>query len=196
MNLPNMPAEHALFWLWGIWYASWLASLLWAGRAQSRPDWRQHGAYQMATMAGVFLLFVVPSLPVVQPQLWTIVEPMGWLLLALTFLTFAFAWWARITMGRLWNGLISVNADHHIIDTGPFAIVRHPIYTAIIAAAFFLAIDLGTIAALAGAVMFALAFWMKASLEEVFLRKTLGPQDYDAYRRRVPMLVPFGPKAA
>jgi protein-S-isoprenylcysteine O-methyltransferase Ste14 len=44
--------------------------------------------------------------------------------------------------------------------------------------------------------MFALAFWMKASLEEVFLRKSLGPQDYDAYRRRVPMLVPFGPKAA
>lgn len=196
MSLPNMPAEHALFWLWAIWYASWLTSLLWGGRAQSRPDWRQHGAYQIATLAAVFLLFVVPSLPVVQPQLWISGEPIGWLLFALTFLIFAFAWWARITMGRLWNGLISVNADHHIIDTGPFALVRHPIYTAIIAAAFLLAIDLGTLAALAGAVMFAVAFWMKASLEEVFLRKALGPQDYDAYRRRVPMLVPFGPKPA
>lgn len=191
-----MPAEHALFWLWAIWYASWLTSLLWAGRAQSRPEWRQHGAYQIATMAGVFLLFVVPSLPVVQPQIWITNEQIGWLLFASTFLSFAFAWWARITMGRLWNGLISVNADHRIIDTGPFAIVRHPIYTAIIAAAFLLATDLGTLAALTGAFMFGVAFWMKASLEEVFLRKALGPQDYDAYRRRVPMLVPLGPKAA
>jgi protein-S-isoprenylcysteine O-methyltransferase Ste14 len=37
---------------------------------------------------------------------------------------------------------------------------------------------------------------MKARLEERWLREELGPQDYDAYRRRVPMLVPFGPKAA
>jgi protein-S-isoprenylcysteine O-methyltransferase Ste14 len=191
-----MPAEHALYWLWGVWYASWLASLLWAGRPQSRPNWGEHGAYQIATMAGVFLLFGFAGIPIAQPRIWTTGEPIGWVLFAVTFLAFAFAWWARITMGKLWNGLISVNTNHRIIDTGPFAIVRHPIYTAIIAAAFFMAIDLGTPAALAGAVMFALAFWMKARLEEVFLRKSLGPQDYDAYRRRVPMLVPFGPKAA
>jgi protein-S-isoprenylcysteine O-methyltransferase Ste14 len=41
-----------------------------------------------------------------------------------------------------------------------------------------------------------LGFWIKARLEERFLRAELGAKDYDAYRRRVPMLVPFGPKAA
>jgi protein-S-isoprenylcysteine O-methyltransferase Ste14 len=41
-----------------------------------------------------------------------------------------------------------------------------------------------------------LGFWIKARLEERFLREQLGTEIYDAYRRRVPMLVPFGPKAA
>jgi protein-S-isoprenylcysteine O-methyltransferase Ste14 len=39
-------------------------------------------------------------------------------------------------------------------------------------------------------------FWIKARLEERFLREQLGPEDYDSYRRRVPMLVPFGPTPA
>jgi protein-S-isoprenylcysteine O-methyltransferase Ste14 len=38
--------------------------------------------------------------------------------------------------------------------------------------------------------------WMKARLEERFLREELGADAYDSYRRRVPMLVPFGPKSA
>ena len=54
---------------------------------------------------------------------------------ALTAAAFAFAWWARLTMGRLWSGYVSRTADHRIVDNGPFAIVRHPIYSAIIFAA-------------------------------------------------------------
>ncbi len=191
-----MPAEHALYWLWGIWYASWLMSLFWAGRPQTRPNMREHAPYQMATMAGLFLLFG-PAFARISPlRLWVTSEPAGWALFALTALTFAFCWWARLEMGQLWNGWVSRNADHRIIDTGPFAIVRHPIYTGIIIAAFLMALDLGTAVALAGAAFFFIAFWLKARLEERFLREELGPQDYDAYRRRVPMLLPFGPKNA
>jgi protein-S-isoprenylcysteine O-methyltransferase Ste14 len=38
-----------------------------------------------------------------------------------------------------------------------------------------------------------LGFWLKARLEEGFLRAELGTQTYDAYRGRVPMLAPFWP---
>jgi protein-S-isoprenylcysteine O-methyltransferase Ste14 len=150
----------------------------------------------LITTLGILLLFFAPVLWPEAPRLWTTGEPLGWILFGLTALCFVFCWWARITMGRLWNGLVGRTEDHRIVDSGPFAIVRHPIYAGIIVAAFLLAIDLGTLPAICGAAMFALAFWMKAELEERFLRTELGPEGYDSYRRRVPMLLPFGPKAA
>jgi protein-S-isoprenylcysteine O-methyltransferase Ste14 len=147
-------------------------------------------------MIGLALLFFAPLWWPTALRLWSTPESIGWILFFLTALCFLFCWWARIAMGRLWNGLVGRTEDHRLVDSGPFAIVRHPIYTGIIAAAFLLAIELGTLPAIAGAAMFALAFWIKARLEEGFLRTELGPTAYDSYRRRVPMLVPFGPKAA
>ncbi len=41
-----------------------------------------------------------------------------------------------------------------------------------------------------------LGFWLKARLEERFLRDQLGAEAYDSYRRKVPMLLPFGPRSA
>ena len=190
------PAQHALFWLWAVWYASWLLSLFWAGKSAARPKPWTHLLYQLVTMASLALLFGVPAWIGAPYRLWTTDERTGWILFGLTALCFAFAWWARLTMGKLWSGYVGRLENHRILDSGPFAIVRHPIYSAIIAAAFLLALDLGTVPALLGAVLFALAFWLKARLEESFLRQELGPETYDSYRRRVPMLLPFGPKSA
>ena len=39
-------------------------------------------------------------------------------------------------------------------------------------------------------------FWLKARLEERFLRDELGAEAYDAYRRKTPMLIPFAPTSA
>jgi protein-S-isoprenylcysteine O-methyltransferase Ste14 len=188
--------EHALYWLWGGWYVSWLISLFWAGKPAAQPRLYTHFLYQLATMAGVILLFGPPIAGVAPYRLWTAGDRLGWWLFGLTAFAFAFCWWARLEMGRLWSGYISRLADHRVVDTGPFRIVRHPIYTGVIFAAFLLAIELGTLPALGGAAFFLLAFWQKARLEERFLRKELGSETYDAYRRRVPMLLPFGPKSA
>ena len=55
------------------------------------------------------------------------------------------------------------------------------------------AIYAATAMALAGSALIAVGFWVKARIEERFLRAELGAQTYDDYRRRVPMLVPFVP---
>jgi protein-S-isoprenylcysteine O-methyltransferase Ste14 len=47
-----------------------------------------------------------------------------------------------------------------------------------------------------GAAIIALGLWMKARLEEGWLRQELGADAYGTYRRRVPMLVPLGPRGA
>ncbi|HVU19321.1 MAG TPA: isoprenylcysteine carboxylmethyltransferase family protein, partial [Rhizomicrobium sp.] len=101
--------------------------------------------------------------------------------------------WARIWLGALWSGQVTKKEDHRVIDTGPYRIVRHPIYTGILIAIYATAALKGTVLALAGALLITIGLWMKARLEERFLRDELG-RDYDAYRTRVPMLMPLGPK--
>jgi protein-S-isoprenylcysteine O-methyltransferase Ste14 len=48
-----------------------------------------------------------------------------------------------------------------------------------------------TVLAAVGASIMILGFWIKARLEERFLREELGAMEYDGYAARVPMLVPF-----
>ena len=77
-----------------------------------------------------------------------------------------------------------------MIDTGPYALVRHPIYTGIILAIAATALQNGTAAGFLGAGLIIAGFYSKARLEERFLREQLGEENYGAYARRVPMLVP------
>jgi protein-S-isoprenylcysteine O-methyltransferase Ste14 len=93
----------------------------------------------------------------------------------------------------LWSGRITRKPDHKIIDTGPFGVVRHPIYTGILLAVLGTLLVKGTVLGLIGAMLIAVGLWMKARLEEKWLSAELGP-GYEAYRQRVPMLVPFGPR--
>jgi protein-S-isoprenylcysteine O-methyltransferase Ste14 len=85
---------------------------------------------------------------------------------------------------------VTYKADHRIVDTGPYALVRHPIYTGIIVAAAATAALQARAIAFAGLVLLILGFWIKARLEERFLRDHLGAQAYDAYARRTGLLFP------
>jgi protein-S-isoprenylcysteine O-methyltransferase Ste14 len=106
---------------------------------------------------------------------------------------FLFAWWARLHLGRLWSSAITRKEDHRVIETGPYALVRHPIYTGLILAIFATAAAQATATSCLGAAFVAFGLWIKARVEERFLTAELGAEAYDTYRRRVPMLVPFTP---
>ncbi len=180
---------------WLLWLASWIAAAWWADPVAKRPPLGQESLYRIATVVGAALL-LDPFERLGNLRLWRLDHGIGWLLVAAAMLGLLFAWWARLHLGRLWSSSVTRKAEHRVIDTGPYAIVRHPIYTGIIAAIFATALLKGTLSGLAGALVITFGFWIKARLEERFLREQLGPEDYDSYRRRVPMLVPFGPKSA
>jgi protein-S-isoprenylcysteine O-methyltransferase Ste14 len=114
-----------------------------------------------------------------------------WAMVALVGAGLSFTWWARVYLGRLWSATIGRKAAHRLVDTGPYAVVRHPIYTGVIVAVIATALQRGTVQALAGAALLVASFYVKARMEETFLRGQLDPAAYDAYARRVPMLVPF-----
>ena len=69
--------------------------------------------------------------------------------------------------------------------------MRHPIYTGLLCAlAATVCVD-ATAETLAGVTILAAGIYIKARTEETFLRDQLGAEAYDAYARRVPMLLPF-----
>ncbi len=158
-----------------------------------RPGRGREWFYRIATVLGAILVFGRFD-RFNDDRLWRLSAGVGWILVALAVIGLLFTWWARFHLGRLWSSSVTKKAGHRVIDTGPYAIVRHPIYTGLIAAIFATAILKGRPSGTIGALLMAVGFWTKARLEERFLRAQLEPDAYDSYRRRVPMLVPFGPK--
>jgi protein-S-isoprenylcysteine O-methyltransferase Ste14 len=204
-----MTPEGALYAVWIGWIVSWELAALWSSRARARLDLGAQAIYRVITGAGFVLVLATPPFPAyVDPwrrllegrpsatPLWATPDALGWPLVAIAAAGLAFAWWARLHLGALWSSAITRKDDHRIVDTGPYGLVRHPIYTGILAMGWALALDKATPAALAGAVALTVGYWLKGSMEEGFLSAELGAAAYDAYRRRTPMLVPFLPRQA
>lgn len=175
----------AAFWL--VWVISWKAASFWRAPATVEAPASRYRWHFAVAVGGFLLTFGV--VPWQFERLWPAGPVLGWSMIGLTAAGLAFTWWARLAMGRLWNGGVSRTAEHRVIDSGPFALVRHPIYTGMIAAVWAVAVLQARPIALLGAVLFALGFILKARLEERFLAAEF--PGYKDYRRRVPMIVPL-----
>ena len=97
--------------------------------------------------------------------------------------------WARVYLGRNWSGTVSVKEAHELIRTGPYAIVRHPIYAGFITALVGSVLNFGHMRSFIAAVMVILAWIYKSRLEETFMRDHFG-REYDQYCHDVKRLIP------
>jgi protein-S-isoprenylcysteine O-methyltransferase Ste14 len=178
--------------IWVIWLCSWVGAAFWSGQTQKIIGDRETWTYRAAMIAGGVLL--VQWIPAVfgEKPLWNVGTPGGLLLALIMVAGLSFTWWGRIYLGRMWSSVISKKEGHHIIDTGPYSLVRHPIYTGLIVGLLATGIAEGTVSGIIGAALIIYGIYLKASSEERFLRAELGPP-YETYSRRVPMLVPFLP---
>lgn len=179
-------------WIWIVWWVSWLLAAFWSDRAARRPPTREQLLYRACAIAGYVLLFgAYPHARREEIVLWRVPDLFGWTMVAVTIAGFAFTWWARIHLGRLWSSSVGRKTEHHVVATGPYGLVRHPIYTGIIVSSAATAAIVGTVFGWIGFVVLTIGWYIKARLEEAFLRQELGADAYGAYARRVPMLVPF-----
>jgi protein-S-isoprenylcysteine O-methyltransferase Ste14 len=101
-----------------------------------------------------------------------------------------FAIWARNRLGRNWSGLVTVKQGHELITTGPYAIVRHPIYTGLLLAVVGSATALGEWRGVLALVLAVVSCWGKLRFEERWMREQFG-EAYQSYSRRVRAIVPF-----
>src|ERR1700722_4605188 len=49
--------------------------------------------------------------------------------IAMTWIGILIALWARWHLGQYWSARVTIKEDHKLIRTGPYARLRHPIYT-------------------------------------------------------------------
>jgi len=185
--------ENVVRTMWLVWWLSWwLAAALWSERTVERPSTRHQIVYRMFAAVGVVLLFGLYQHELrTEVILWHITTALAWTMAAVAFAGLGFTWWARIHLGRLWSSNVARKADHKVVDSGPYGVVRHPIYTGIILATAATAAMRGTLLAWLGVGVMTIGWIIKARMEEEFLRNQLGRQAYDDYASRVPMLAPL-----
>lgn len=118
-------------------------------------------------------------------------EWLRWLGVALTVLGVALALWSMITLGRHYDLVLEVHEGHELVRRGPYALVRHPVYTGLALHFAGACLATGSILLIAGTLLLTYpAFYLRARAEERLLRDQFGAQ-YEKYAREVPMLVPL-----
>jgi protein-S-isoprenylcysteine O-methyltransferase Ste14 len=109
--------------------------------------------------------------------------------LFLFVLGLGFAVWARLQLGRNWGTPMTQKFEPELVTSGPYRLVRHPIYSGILVAGIGTVVALSwlwlTVVALAG-----IYFVYSASVEERYLTDEF-PEDYPPYRRSTKMFIPF-----
>lgn len=119
----------------------------------------------------------------------------AWWAIVLGAIVFASALWvfrrSHKELGRNWSITLEIRDQHRLINTGPYAFIRHPMYTS------FLLMGLGQalllpnwIAGLSGLVGFAVLFFLRVGKEERMMLENFGPQ-YRAYMERTKRLIPY-----
>ena len=180
--------------IWALWIL-----LYWQGGLKIVRDIyhsaRQHGLMDVGTLSLMVLsvatiLFLLTGL-LDASGLFRLKHTPALSVLGLIMVTIGFfgTFYSRNYLGKFWTAETSLKNDHQIIDSGPYRIVRHPIYT------FALLLYLGTALVflhwwvLMGVVLASYAYLVKARSEDQYLQKEL--PGYEAYAQAVPYrLVP------
>jgi protein-S-isoprenylcysteine O-methyltransferase Ste14 len=100
-----------------------------------------------------------------------------------------FSVWARVHLGNNWSGNVTVKENHELVRTGPYRLVRHPIYTGILLAFVGTAIEVGQWRALIAVPLAFVSFLIKSRIEEGRMMQTFA--DYGEYRRTTAAIVPL-----
>ena len=171
--------------MWLGWFTYWAI----AARSATRGTSSERRSSRLIQLAAV-----VVSVSLLGARLVHVGLPGGpWVDLVgnvVTVLGLAFAIWARRHLGANWSGRVELKEGHRVVRSGPYAIVRHPIYTGILVAIVGSAIIAREVTAFGAVLVMLAAFLRKIRMEETVLLGAFGTA-YEKYRCEVKALVPF-----
>lgn len=177
--------------LWLFFLAVWLIGSLGAKKTASRRAWWIQAPVRLGIAVFLLVLLLGPwRRELLRPGAAMLSSPTAGLVgLILCIAGIGYAIWARIVIGRNWGMPMSLKEDPQLVTTGPYAQVRHPIYSGVLLAMLgsALAISLWWIVFF---VVNAGQFVYAARKEEQLMLQTF-PDSYPGYMRRTRMLIPF-----
>ncbi len=177
--------------LWDVLLLVWLIGAFTTKSTARRQSSRSRVVQSILTVYGLYLAIALHvHSGWLNTPLYTPTDATGTLGLLLTLLGVVFAIWARVTLGANWSGTVTLKQDHTLVRRGPYAIVRHPIYTGFLLGALGVGIIIGEVRGLVGTAIVFVGFWLKYKMEESFMLENFGEQ-YAVYQREVKALIPF-----
>lgn len=173
---------------WLVFCAYWLAGALRTRRTvECEPFWSRYGVLAMEIL-GFALLFTDwggTGLGRVFPRNFAA----GATGVAFTWLGIGLAVWARWHLGQYWSARVTLKEGHELIRTGPYARLRHPIYSGLDLAALGGVLAEDRWRSIAGLFLIVAGYWMKARREESMLAAQFGPA-FEEHRRFTGFLFP------
>ena len=176
--------------LWGLWALIWLTASLRVKKTRDPEPSATRMAYLAPKVLTALLLFS-PSLRIgiLQERFIGVDSPMAWVGVVLTVLGIGFTIWERFHIGRNWSARVVIKEQHELVRSGPYALVRHPIYTGLLLAIAGTALVSGEWRGVLALALATVGFIVKAKREEKILSQEFG-QDFERYRRETGMLLP------
>jgi protein-S-isoprenylcysteine O-methyltransferase Ste14 len=125
----------------------------------------------------------------IRGAVFTPLPALGWTAAVMTAAGIGVAIWARVFIGSNWSPRPAVKEHHELVTTGPYAYVRHPIYTGMLLATLGTALT-GTVFGIGAFAFASFVFLTRIGREEKIMLE-LFPNEYPAYQTRTKRLVPF-----
>jgi protein-S-isoprenylcysteine O-methyltransferase Ste14 len=177
--------------LWILWLMYWIVAARSTFETARREDFVSRLSHHGLLIAGGIVLGI-PHLFGAALERRFHGSTSAWLLASAAIVAFglAFSVAARRWLGRNWSAEVTIKRGHELIRRGPYALVRHPIYSGVLLALAGTALAIGNIRAMAGLALLVAGFVRKLTIEERFMSQQFG-DDYAHYRAEVPAIIPF-----
>jgi len=183
--------SYLFFFMWlGYFVYWWAMSKDVKATERSEPD--SSRLARLVLVIGAVALLWLPSTPVplINHRFLPLSPACFWIGVAITAIGLLFSVWARRYLGSNWSQAVTLKKDHELITSGPYALLRHPIYTGLLLGIVGCAVARGEWRGLLAVALVFFTLWQKLKLEEKWMRAQFG-ESYEAYCQRVPALVPF-----
>ena len=196
MESPSLPSVGEIVWLIGAiaWFVirypfarrAKRVRVVSEARSPSESVGLAAASIGLAIVPGAHIATGIPSMADYSPRWWAV---------ALGAIIFASALWIfRIShkaLGRNWSISLEIREQHRLVSSGPYALIRHPMYTSFLLMGIGQALLLSNwMVGLAGLAGFAILYFLRVDKEERMMLANFG-QQYRAYMERTKRIIPF-----